>query len=295
MIKQTKAFTLVELLVVVAIIALLVSILLPTLGRAKELAKQVKCTANVSAIAKGWMLYTKENRGAPPILPDIGAINGTGDGCGWPICWKNPLQMGDECTAAALGYGAQQNLCLLVKSGVVDWGVFLCPSTGHKKADRNEPGRKWGMGETDAEGVDRSYCDYALQAPYRWMTANNRNYCPLNIHTDGGVAILADNGPSWSTSDAMNEWSQNHPNDGESVMYAGGNVRFSKDVGVGGSGGDPSESKNTAGWGGNNIYTGDEWDWDSGPTLLYNGRNHPGYRGRSSRDTVLFWWPEKSK
>ena len=67
--KRKNGFTLVELLVVVSIIALLISILVPALGRARELARQVSCTANVSAIAKGWALYANDNRGAPPILP----------------------------------------------------------------------------------------------------------------------------------------------------------------------------------------------------------------------------------
>jgi prepilin-type N-terminal cleavage/methylation domain-containing protein len=64
-----RGFTLIELLVVVAIIALLVSILVPSLGKAKELARRAVCSANLSAMGKGWQAYWSENDfGIPGIL-----------------------------------------------------------------------------------------------------------------------------------------------------------------------------------------------------------------------------------
>ena len=62
--KRSKGFTLVELLVVVGIIALLVTILMPTLTRARELAKQAICGANLNTIGKGLHIYWRSSTGS---------------------------------------------------------------------------------------------------------------------------------------------------------------------------------------------------------------------------------------
>ncbi len=79
-----KGFTLIELLVVMSIIALLVSILMPALGRAKEQAKTLVCDTNLKQLVLGWTLYGADNDDLMP-----GSWNNTParHGAGDPLDW----------------------------------------------------------------------------------------------------------------------------------------------------------------------------------------------------------------
>jgi len=60
---SATGFTLIEVLVVVAIIALLIAILLPSLSLAREQAQRVVCLANMSNMPKAALAFSMEHKG----------------------------------------------------------------------------------------------------------------------------------------------------------------------------------------------------------------------------------------
>ena len=61
--RLRQAFTLIEVLVVVAIIALLISILLPSLNKARQQAKTTVCDSNLHQIGVGLFMYAEQHKG----------------------------------------------------------------------------------------------------------------------------------------------------------------------------------------------------------------------------------------
>lgn len=73
--NRPKGFTLVELLVVVSIIALLIAILLPSLRKAREQAKETVCKSNMHQLGLGIQYYLEGNRDRLPFIKGDGAGN----------------------------------------------------------------------------------------------------------------------------------------------------------------------------------------------------------------------------
>jgi len=75
--RKRKGFTLVELLVVIGIIALLISILMPSLARARQSANLVACQSNFKQVYTALSFYANENKGFLPFASDVTVTGNT--------------------------------------------------------------------------------------------------------------------------------------------------------------------------------------------------------------------------
>lgn len=65
-VNRARAFTLLELLVAIAVIATLIGILMPAMGQAREAARRVKCGANMKSLGVAFLNYIREHEVPPP-------------------------------------------------------------------------------------------------------------------------------------------------------------------------------------------------------------------------------------
>jgi len=114
--RTAAAFTLVELLVVIGIIAVLIAILLPSLAKARAGAVTLQCAANLRSIGQGLALYQGENAGYYPMGQFSVGANREGY---WPVVISQALGAPQTGTFDAWN---NANNAALAK------GVFNCPA-----------------------------------------------------------------------------------------------------------------------------------------------------------------------
>lgn len=115
--RRENGFTLLELLVTIALIMLLASMLLPALTNAKMLSKRMACASNVKQILLSWNLYTTDSSG---LIPSF--TMGSGGEAGGQRFWHTMMRdyLGDVKITDSYG------------STCSNPGILFCPSQNNK-------------------------------------------------------------------------------------------------------------------------------------------------------------------
>lgn len=137
--RERRAFTLLELLVVVAIIAVLIALLVPSLVASRRQSKLVVCGTNLRQLAVGWQGYLDSNKGH--FLSGSNAQTQYGGKQG---------RASDPVKPAPRPLNRFVGLPPVIRSGAE---VFSCPSDNGYSGLGQRPG-----GETDLDGA--SFFDY---------------------------------------------------------------------------------------------------------------------------------------
>jgi prepilin-type processing-associated H-X9-DG protein/prepilin-type N-terminal cleavage/methylation domain-containing protein len=147
-------FTLLELLVVVAIIGILAALLLPVISRSKQKAHQIRCVGNLRQLGIGLQNFLVENHAYPSFIGPINSDN--------PGFWISQLQSG--------GFDRPKPVTNLIKDG-----VWRCPSAPAK------------MGEPNTE---EDFCSYGYNVYGVAPVGNHTNTLGLHGSFTPGTTLL---------------------------------------------------------------------------------------------------------
>jgi len=220
--KRSDAFTLVELLVVIGIITLLVTMLVPSLTRAKFQAQVATCKANLNGAVKGLLLYAPDYNGR---LPTRGFNGSRFDEIG--------ANVSSEVANASSN---SRNLFIAVRENILQPKIFNCPATDDAEGST---GNVFDF-DCDTGSNYKNKLSYSFHLQFK-TRGGDKGY-PLAMADNSQMAVLADKSPCVTypgnnylskTIANTTDNSPNHEREGQNVGYLEGHVSWTEAPQVG--------------------------------------------------------------
>jgi len=225
MMTRSEGFTLIDLLVVIAIIAILAALLVPIVLRSRELANQAACTANLNGFGKAITMFAAEDKNA-----EFGLLWPTGQ----PeanISRNDGASNLDELRAKLIGReAAMQNLWPMIDLGLIGETAFGCRSDDDyipRELIQAE------LGDNKVGWLSSASFSYGMHFPYKSTTVDGEvvdNPAYFGVKTRGSFVIMADKNPSWNNEPATgvgpDKPPSNHKDDGSAYLTYGGQVEM---------------------------------------------------------------------
>ncbi|MEJ5253634.1 MAG: prepilin-type N-terminal cleavage/methylation domain-containing protein [Chthonomonadetes bacterium] len=206
--RTRKGFTMVELLVVIAVVAILSSVLMPVFGRARAAARGSACVSNLRQIGQAFVMYAQDWEGSLPAAMPYAPV--APEGRAWMtalrpyitdmriwVCPENTQPVPSYAYNTLLGFprlmGAAYGYSgLMLDSITLPANTFLAYDTPNNRADAN-----------NLNGATASYMMYVSPGQ------------------------LAERHPNWESAyHERVQWQRPRHNDGNNVVFADGHVRW---------------------------------------------------------------------
>jgi prepilin-type processing-associated H-X9-DG protein/prepilin-type N-terminal cleavage/methylation domain-containing protein len=207
-IRNCAAFTLVELLVVIGIIALLISILLPSLSKARAAAMRTACMANQRQIVQAMFSYSADNRGYFPPTYVMGPNPNNLAGAWVQFDWYTYPLVGRYLNSKPV------NSSGLDMPFYTTTRVFFCPAVAYQNAPNSKFfGKDFGIGYNVRNG-NRLFWRYNAAAPYAPITTPASSI-PLKqslFRLPAQTIVLADSVQAVAVGNEAFRWNQFYVN-----------------------------------------------------------------------------------